>query len=141
MSGRAAEATCVAVPVWLAFHPVWALVQCQLAAKAFPQHASCWGLMPRHRWWWWTSGGGPVPNPRPNSHPSSSPLPRPQDPYCIVKCGGQTFKTRTAKDGGKNPVWNETFTVGVVSGSEHQRPVCSVFTREGRLLRNAHGLG
>lgn len=28
-----------------------------------------------------------------------------QDPYCIVKVGGQQLRTKTAKAGGRNPVW------------------------------------
>ena len=29
-----------------------------------------------------------------------------QDPYAVIAVGGQTFRTRTAVDGGRNPVWN-----------------------------------
>ncbi|KAG2432134.1 hypothetical protein HXX76_009060 [Chlamydomonas incerta] len=38
-----------------------------------------------------------------------------QDPYCIIRVGGQTFRTRTAVDGGRNPVWNETFRFNVIN--------------------------
>ncbi len=38
-----------------------------------------------------------------------------QDPYCILRVGGQQFRTRTAVDGGKNPVWNETFTFNCIN--------------------------
>lgn len=38
-----------------------------------------------------------------------------QDPYAIVRCGGQQFRTKTAVDGGKNPVWNETFLFNVIN--------------------------
>lgn len=38
-----------------------------------------------------------------------------QDPYCIVKCGGQTFRTKTATDAGKNPVWNQSFAINVIN--------------------------
>jgi len=38
-----------------------------------------------------------------------------QDPYCIIRCGNQVFRTRTHVDGGKNPVWNQTFPFNVVS--------------------------
>ncbi|PNW76446.1 hypothetical protein CHLRE_11g467593v5 [Chlamydomonas reinhardtii] len=38
-----------------------------------------------------------------------------QDPYCIIRIGGQTFRTRTAVDGGRNPVWNETFRFNVIN--------------------------
>ncbi|GIL68419.1 hypothetical protein Vafri_21698 [Volvox africanus] len=36
-----------------------------------------------------------------------------QDPYCIVRVGNHTFCTRTAVDGGRNPVWDETFEFNV----------------------------
>ncbi|GIL89071.1 hypothetical protein Vretimale_16202 [Volvox reticuliferus] len=36
-----------------------------------------------------------------------------QDPYCILRVGNQTFRTRTAVDGGRNPVWDETFEFNV----------------------------
>ncbi|KAG2439059.1 hypothetical protein HYH02_006586 [Chlamydomonas schloesseri] len=38
-----------------------------------------------------------------------------QDPYCIIRVGGQTFRTRTAVDGGRNPVWNETFRFNIIN--------------------------
>lgn len=38
-----------------------------------------------------------------------------QDPYAIVRCGGQQFRTRTHVDGGRNPVWNETFTFQIIN--------------------------
>ena len=41
-----------------------------------------------------------------------------QDPYCVVTCGSQTFRTRTAKDAGRNPVWNETFRFNVLNENE-----------------------
>eukprot|EP00798_Chlamydomonas_sp_ICE-L_P025576 gene25576-11227_t len=37
------------------------------------------------------------------------------DPYCILKCGGTTWKTRTAKAGGRDPVWNETLSFNVIN--------------------------
>lgn len=43
------------------------------------------------------------------------PSPCPQDPYAVLKVGGQTFRTKTHTDGGKNPVWNETFAVNVIN--------------------------
>ena len=49
------------------------------------------------------------------SLPGSSPYPSRQDPYCIIRIGGQTFRTRTAVDGGRNPVWNETFRFNVIN--------------------------
>jgi len=33
-----------------------------------------------------------------------------QDPYCILKCGSASQKTKVHKSGGSIPVWNETFT-------------------------------
>ena len=41
-----------------------------------------------------------------------------QDPYCVVTCGSQTFRTRTAKDAGRNPVWNETFRFNILNENE-----------------------
>jgi Ca2+-dependent lipid-binding protein len=38
-----------------------------------------------------------------------------QDPYVVIKCGGQQFRSRTATDGGKNPVWGETFRFNVIN--------------------------
>eukprot|EP00798_Chlamydomonas_sp_ICE-L_P025577 gene25577-11228_t len=37
------------------------------------------------------------------------------DPYCILKCGGTAWKTRTAKAGGRDPVWNETLSFNVIN--------------------------
>lgn len=31
------------------------------------------------------------------------------DPYVILKLENQTFKTKTAKNAGKKPIWNDTF--------------------------------
>ncbi|GIL82514.1 hypothetical protein Vretifemale_11335 [Volvox reticuliferus] len=41
-----------------------------------------------------------------------------QDPYCILRVGGQTFRTHTAKGGGRNPVWNETFRVNIMDEND-----------------------
>jgi Ca2+-dependent lipid-binding protein len=38
-----------------------------------------------------------------------------QDPYVIIKCGNQMLRTCTQTDGGKSPVWNETFTFNVIN--------------------------
>ena len=35
------------------------------------------------------------------------------DPYCLITCGGHTVRTQVAKNGGKEPVWNETFEIMV----------------------------
>ena len=32
------------------------------------------------------------------------------DPYVIVQCGSQKRKTRTHQQGGKRPLWNDSFT-------------------------------
>ncbi|EFJ44060.1 hypothetical protein VOLCADRAFT_95761 [Volvox carteri f. nagariensis] len=37
-----------------------------------------------------------------------------QDPYCILRVGCQQFRTQTAKDGGRNPVWHETFQIALM---------------------------
>lgn len=41
-----------------------------------------------------------------------------QDPYCLLTCGAQTFRGRTAKDGGTSPVWNETFNFSVINEND-----------------------
>ncbi|KAG2449211.1 hypothetical protein HYH02_005958 [Chlamydomonas schloesseri] len=41
-----------------------------------------------------------------------------QDPYAVLKVGSQQFRTRTAVDGGKNPVWNETFRFNVINEND-----------------------
>ncbi|EFJ43588.1 hypothetical protein VOLCADRAFT_106750 [Volvox carteri f. nagariensis] len=38
-----------------------------------------------------------------------------QDPFAVIRVGGQTFRTRTHNNGGKNPVWNETFNINIVN--------------------------
>eukprot|EP00798_Chlamydomonas_sp_ICE-L_P016210 gene16210-22374_t len=37
------------------------------------------------------------------------------DPYCVLKCGGTTLRTSTAKRGGQDPVWNETMSFNVIN--------------------------
>ena len=37
------------------------------------------------------------------------------DPYVIIRCNGQSWKTNTKAGQGKNPVWNENFTINVAS--------------------------
>lgn len=39
-----------------------------------------------------------------------------QDPYCILRFEGQTFKTKTHRFGGKTPSWSEVFTMKKTSG-------------------------
>eukprot|EP00195_Chlamydomonas_chlamydogama_P000518 CAMPEP_0202919766 /NCGR_PEP_ID=MMETSP1392-20130828/76505_1 /ASSEMBLY_ACC=CAM_ASM_000868 /TAXON_ID=225041 /ORGANISM="Chlamydomonas chlamydogama, Strain SAG 11-48b" /LENGTH=347 /DNA_ID=CAMNT_0049613225 /DNA_START=146 /DNA_END=1190 /DNA_ORIENTATION=+ len=41
-----------------------------------------------------------------------------QDPYCIISIGTQSFKSKTCRDGGKNPVWNETFRFNVINDND-----------------------
>ncbi|GLI70690.1 hypothetical protein VaNZ11_015630 [Volvox africanus] len=43
---------------------------------------------------------------------------RAQDPYCILRVGGQKFRTHTAKGGGQNPVWNETFRINIMDEND-----------------------
>jgi Ca2+-dependent lipid-binding protein len=38
-----------------------------------------------------------------------------QDPYCILALGSQKVRSRTHIDGGKAPVWNETFNFQVIN--------------------------
>ena len=38
-----------------------------------------------------------------------------QDPYCRIIVGNQEFRSRTATDGGKAPVWNETFRFNIIN--------------------------
>ncbi|KAG2486404.1 hypothetical protein HYH03_014980 [Edaphochlamys debaryana] len=38
-----------------------------------------------------------------------------QDPYVVLKCGSQTYRTKTHTDGGRNPVWNETFHMNIIN--------------------------
>ena len=40
------------------------------------------------------------------------PLMPSQDPYCKLKIGNQEFRSKTATDGGKSPVWDQTFRCG-----------------------------
>ena len=41
-----------------------------------------------------------------------------QDPYCKITYMGTPFKTRVHENGGKNPVWNQTFEIRVGSISD-----------------------
>lgn len=38
-----------------------------------------------------------------------------QDPYCVLTCYQQKFRSNTHTDGGKDPVWNQIFTFEPVS--------------------------
>ena len=61
---------------------------------------------------------GPAPTltvPSPRALP---PCAHRQDPYCIVRVGAQMFRTRTARDGGRNPVWNETFDFNLINEND-----------------------
>lgn len=33
-----------------------------------------------------------------------------QDPYCVISCAHLSYRSKTDTDGGKHPVWNETFS-------------------------------
>mmetsp|Transcript_20877 Transcript_20877/g.53101 ORF Transcript_20877/g.53101 Transcript_20877/m.53101 type:complete len:184 (-) Transcript_20877:812-1363(-) len=37
------------------------------------------------------------------------------DPYAIIKCGTQTVRSETATDGGRNPVWTQTFDFNIMN--------------------------
>ncbi|CAM6099928.1 unnamed protein product [Calypogeia fissa] len=39
-----------------------------------------------------------------------------QDPYVIIEYGNNRFRTRTDTDGGKNPTFNEKFTIPLIEG-------------------------
>lgn len=41
-----------------------------------------------------------------------------QDPYCLLTVGGQTLRSKTATDGGKNPVWNQTFKFNLINEND-----------------------
>ncbi|PNH07195.1 Elicitor-responsive protein 3 [Tetrabaena socialis] len=38
-----------------------------------------------------------------------------QDPYCKLRVGGQERRSRTCIDGGRRPVWNETFEFNIIN--------------------------
>lgn len=38
-----------------------------------------------------------------------------QDPYCLLTCGSQTFRSKVHEDGGKDPVWNQTFMFNIIN--------------------------
>ncbi|GAX77412.1 hypothetical protein CEUSTIGMA_g4858.t1 [Chlamydomonas eustigma] len=40
-----------------------------------------------------------------------------QDPYCVITCGQQQHRSKTHTDGGKNPVWNQTFAFPSVTSN------------------------
>ncbi len=37
------------------------------------------------------------------------------DPYAVVTCGGQRVRTKTHTDGGRNPVWGQSFQFNVIN--------------------------
>uniref|UniRef100_A0A7S0WKH2 Calcium-dependent protein kinase n=1 Tax=Chlamydomonas leiostraca TaxID=1034604 RepID=A0A7S0WKH2_9CHLO len=41
-----------------------------------------------------------------------------QDPYCVLTIGQRNFRSKTDTDGGKHPVWNETFSFTNVSAEQ-----------------------
>eukprot|EP00198_Chlamydomonas_reinhardtii_P009493 XP_001698830.1 predicted protein [Chlamydomonas reinhardtii] len=66
-----------------------------------------------------------------------------QDPYCVISVGGQTFRTRTAVDGGRNPVWNETFRfdVGHAPDTGGTAEVVEVVVKADQLVEHDATLG
>ena len=34
------------------------------------------------------------------------------DPFVVIKYGDNNYKTKVAKEAGKNPVWKEQFNIG-----------------------------
>eukprot|EP01034_Spumella_vulgaris_P025402 gene25402-31860_t len=48
------------------------------------------------------------------------------DPYALLRIGTQEFCTNAHVDGGRNPVWHETFTFGVTVSSNQQPYVMNV---------------
>ncbi|KAL6753499.1 C2 domain-containing protein [Haematococcus lacustris] len=41
-----------------------------------------------------------------------------QDPYAVLTCGSQQFRSRTCVDGGTKPVWNQDFDFSVINENE-----------------------
>lgn len=41
-----------------------------------------------------------------------------QDPYCLLTCGAQKYRSQTHVDGGKNPVWNQQFRFNVINEND-----------------------
>jgi Ca2+-dependent lipid-binding protein len=39
-----------------------------------------------------------------------------QDPYVVIEYGSNRFRTRTDTDGGRNPSFNEKFTIPLIEG-------------------------
>ncbi len=38
-----------------------------------------------------------------------------QDPYAKLRVGNQTYRSKTHKNGGKSPVWNESFRFNIIN--------------------------
>ncbi|KAG2439060.1 hypothetical protein HYH02_006587 [Chlamydomonas schloesseri] len=62
-----------------------------------------------------------------------------QDPYCVIRVGGQTFRTRTAVDGGRNPVWNETFRFSLPDATDTD--VVDLVLKDDQLVEHDATLG
>lgn len=59
------------------------------------------------------------------------------DPYATVGIAGQTQRSKTAHDGGKNPVWNQSFLIDIPDGP-HELEI-SVLDQERRGADEAMG--
>mmetsp|Transcript_22081 Transcript_22081/g.37752 ORF Transcript_22081/g.37752 Transcript_22081/m.37752 type:complete len:598 (+) Transcript_22081:88-1881(+) len=56
-----------------------------------------------------------------------------QDPYCVMTVGSKNFRSKTHTDGGKNPVWNETFSF---TGTVAENTLKMEFFDENMILRD-----
>lgn len=43
-----------------------------------------------------------------------------QDPYAIVSIGNQQYRSKTHTDGGRNPVWSQTFNFNIINEVSRQ---------------------
>merc|ERR1712146_158333 len=46
------------------------------------------------------------------------------DPYCVVKIGDKTKRTKTHKNGGANPVWEDTLAFTLIKGLDEMEISC-----------------
>lgn len=55
-----------------------------------------------------------------------------QDPYCILRCGGNTLRTSIAHGAGSSPVWHETFSFSLINENQLELTVMDhdTFTRD-----------
>lgn len=55
------------------------------------------------------------------------------DPYLKVTVGGETFKTKVHKNGGKNPIWQNSFSFNLMGRADMVHITCfdkDVFTND-----------